>query len=230
MVFSESKASEPITNTILTKMKKLLISGLLSINVLFLFAQSSNHFSNNSNNSYSSGNSFNHYIGEVYGGGVIFEVHKDQNGREHGLIVSLNDQSTEQVWSNVNSVSIGSSAQSKWNGYQNTRSIIRQSNHNFSAANLCYNFCDGGFHDWYLPSVNEMGLLLEVKFKVNYTLHSIAGATEMDGENPYNSYWTSTEIDSEYSWIVEFYSGNTAPYFLWTLKNTTGRVRAIRAF
>lgn len=230
MVFLKSQSAKPITNTNQTKMKKLLLSGILSVHFLFLFAQSSNHFSNDNNNSYSSRNSFNHYVGEVYGGGVVFEVHKDQNGREHGLVVSLNDQSTEQVWSNVESVPVGNSAQRKWNGYQNTRSIIRQQNHNFSAANICFNFCDGGFHDWYLPSFNEMGLLLEVKFKVNWTLHSMSGATEMNGENPFNSYWTSTESDSEHAWMVEFYSGNPAPYFIWALKNTAGRVRAIRAF
>lgn len=230
MLFLKSQRAKPITNTNLTKMKKLLLSVLVSINFLYLSAQSSTHFSNNYNDSYSSGNSFIHYVGEIYGGGVIFEVHKSQNGREHGLIVSLSDQSTEQVWSNVDSVSIGYSAQSEWDGYQNTRSIIRQRNHNISAANICFNFCDGGFHDWYLPSVNEMGLLLEVKFKVNWTLHSIAGATEMNGENPYNSFWTSTESDSEHAWMVEFYLGNPAPYFSWTLKNTAGRVRAIRAF
>ena len=194
-------------------MKKILLSGILTIHFIFLFAQSSNHFSNYNNDSYSSGNSFNHYVGEIYGGGVIFEVHKDRNGREHGLIVSLIDQSTEQVWSNVDLVTIGSSAQSKWNGYQNTRSIIRQQNHNFSAANICFNFCDGGFHDWYLPSVNEVGLLLEVKFKVNLTLHSINGSTEMNGENPYTPYWTSTESVAEQAWMVEFYSGNPSPYF-----------------
>lgn len=48
---------------------------------------------------------FTHYIGEQYGGGVIFYLWKDNAGVEHGLIVALTDQSTSQVWSNVISTS-----------------------------------------------------------------------------------------------------------------------------
>lgn len=211
-------------------MKKLFLSGLLTINFLFLFAQSSNRISNPINNNSTTGNSFTHYVGELYGGGVVFDVYKDETGHEHGLIVALNDQATEQAWSNVTSVSIGNSTQNEWDGLQNSRSIIRQQNHTSSAAKICFDLCDGGFHDWYLPALNEMGLLYSFKFKVNRTLHTTSRATEITGTNPNNFYWTSTEYDSENAWIVEFNSLQPAPYFYFSSKYGPGRVRAIRAF
>jgi hypothetical protein len=60
------------------------------------------------------GGNFTHYIGEQYGGGVIFHLWKDNVGVEHGLIVALTDQSTSQAWSNVASTAVGTSAQSSW--------------------------------------------------------------------------------------------------------------------
>jgi hypothetical protein len=38
---------------------------------------------------------FKHYIGEEFGGGVIFHLWKDSKGIEHGLIVDLNDLGEE---------------------------------------------------------------------------------------------------------------------------------------
>ena len=40
-------------------------------------------------NSGGTGGNFTHYIGEEFGGGVIFHLWKDAQGIEHGLIVSL---------------------------------------------------------------------------------------------------------------------------------------------
>lgn len=209
-------------------MKKLFLSGLLTINFLFLFAQSSNRISNPINNNSTTGNSFTHYVGELYGGGVVFDVYKDETGHEHGLIVALNDQATEQAWSNVTSVSIGNSTQNEWDGLQNSRSIIRQQNHTSSAAKICFDLCDGGFHDWYLPALNEMEILYTVKMKVNRTLHRTSGATQLISRDNY--YWTSTEVNSEsvfYANFTTILSGN-----VWGLseKYFQFAVRAIRAF
>ena len=51
-----------------------------------------------------------HYLGELFGGGVVFWV--DQTG-QHGLIVSMIDLSAGQEWSNVNATLIGSTSQSE---------------------------------------------------------------------------------------------------------------------
>ena len=57
-----------------------------------------------------------HYVGELYGGGVVFWV--DQTG-QHGLICSMIDLSDSQAWSNVTETLIGTSAQSDWDGLIN---------------------------------------------------------------------------------------------------------------
>jgi hypothetical protein len=54
-----------------------------------------------------------HYVGELYGGGVVFYV--DQTG-DHGLICSMIDLSFSQIWSNNIKILIGQTAQSDWNG------------------------------------------------------------------------------------------------------------------
>ena len=48
----------------------------------------------------SGGGGFNHYIGEAFGGGVIFHLWKDAGGDEHGLIVATTDTSSSAAWSN----------------------------------------------------------------------------------------------------------------------------------
>ena len=64
-----------------------------------------------------------HYIGKAYQGGIIFWL--DETG-EHGLIVSMIDLSTSQIWSNVSTTLIGGPAQSDWNGLVNSNAIISQ--------------------------------------------------------------------------------------------------------
>ena len=90
-----------------------------------------------------------HYPGELYGGGVIFWV--DHTGL-HGLICSMIDLSTSQVWSNITNVEIGVSAQSIWNGPGNSVAIVGQQGHVTSAANLCLDYVNdpygtGSFSD-----------------------------------------------------------------------------------
>src|SRR5574344_1160261 len=110
------------------------------------------------------GGNFTHYIGEEYGGGVIFHLWKDNAGVEHGLIVALTDQSMSQ-WSNVTSAEIGTSAQSLWDGLSNSNSIVGQPGHTSSAAKLCLDLVSGGQSDWYLPSIQELNMLWN-----NYTV------------------------------------------------------------
>lgn len=170
------------------------------------------------------GSGFAHYIGEPFGGGVIFHLWKDSAGMENGLIVDLNDLSISQVWSNVDSTQIGSSAQSRWDGLSNSNAIVGQAGHTSSAASLCLNSTNGGQSDWYLPSVDELGLLWHNCFNVNKTLSTIGSATILIVED---YYWSSTE-----------YTSNLACYFYFNYgfenlpedKYFTYRIRAVRAF
>ena len=165
---------------------------------------------------------FVHYIGELYGGGVVFHVYRDAAGVEHGLIVALTDQSSAQVWSDVSSMNIGLTAQSSWDGLSNSNAIVAQPGHTTSAAKLCLDLVSGGFSDWYLPSSSELNMLLNANFNVNKTLSTTAGAAEMAR----SYYWSSTEGNANYAWYFNFANGGTN----YNVKGGTYYVRAVRAF
>lgn len=169
-----------------------------------------------------SGNDFTHYIGEEFGGGVIFHLWKDIFGVEHGLILALNDQSSAQVWSNITSTEIGPSAQSLWDGLNNSNSIVAQVGHTNSAAKLCLELVSGGQSDWYLPSIEELNILKCNLLPVLRAMSQISGANLISN----NAYWSSSE-ESEFGafglmldWC-QIFPGN---------KIFEASVRAIRAF
>jgi hypothetical protein len=117
---------------------------------------------------------FTHYIGEEFGGGVIFHLWKDTQGVEHGLIVDKTNLSTGLVWSNVQ---IAPAQSSTWDGLSNSNDIVGQPGHTSSAASLCLNSTNGGQSDWYLPAIDELSLLWHNRFNVNKSLSVISGAT-----------------------------------------------------
>jgi hypothetical protein len=172
----------------------------------------------------SGGGGFTHYIGEEFGGGVIFHLWKDNAGIEHGLIVDKTDLSTTQVWSNIGVGLIGSLAQSNWDGLSNSNAIVSQAGHTSSAAALCLNSTNGAQSDWYLPSIDELSLLWHSRFNVNKSLSTIGGASVL----PISAhYWSSTEYDVAYAWHFYFGNGSASPN---AIKYYTNYVRAVRAF
>lgn len=168
------------------------------------------------------GGNFTHYIGEEYGGGVIFHLWKDNAGVEHGLIVALTDQSTAQAWSNVTSAEIGTSAQSSWDGLSNSNAIVGQAGHTSSAAKLCLDLVSGGQSDWYLPSIQELNMLWNNYYTVARALSQISGATQMSNA----PYWSSSEGSNSIAWLFLFGFGNAGN----ANKYRTNYVRAVRAF
>jgi len=166
-----------------------------------------------------SGGVFAHYIGELYGGGIVVTVLKNA-GVEHGLIASLTDVSDSSVWSNVNATLIGKTAESSFNGLTNTNAIIAQQGHTTSAALLCHNYTGGGFHDWYLPAIWELNQCFNAAFVVN----NILGAT--NGFQSAN-YWSSAEGGNSNAWFQYFSCGTTS---YGDAKTNTFSVRAVRRF
>ena len=110
--------------------------------------------------------SFEHYVGELFGGGIVVSVWK-LNGVEHGLIASLADISVSEVWSDVIDVPIGAAAQSPVDGQANTRAIIAQAGHTGGAAKLCDDYTYQGFADWYLPAAWELDQCYNAAFVVH---------------------------------------------------------------
>jgi hypothetical protein len=161
---------------------------------------------------------FIHYIGEEFGGGVVFHLWRDNTGAEHGLIVATNEGG--QIWSNVSTAV--SSGQSSWNGLGNSNTIVAQAGHTTSAAKWCLDLVIGGQSDWYLPSTDEISLLWHNRFNVNKTLSSIGGANEL----LWAYYWSSNQHIGSTAWSFNFNIGSAFS----TNKSDINLIRAIRAF
>jgi hypothetical protein len=173
-------------------------------------------------NSGSSASGFIHFIGEAFGGGVIFHLWKDNFGVEHGLILDKTDLSTAQAWSNIDQTLIGSAAQSSWDGLSNSNAIVAQAGHTNSAAALCLNSTNGGQSDWYLPSAQEINMLWSNYYTVARSLSQISGATQLS-----LLYWSSTERDSDTAGVFSFADGS---FSIGSAKGSPWNVRAVRAF
>jgi len=161
-----------------------------------------------------------HVVGELYGGGVVYAVYKDAAGDEHGLVVSLVNNSTGAAWSNVTLTLIGTTNQ--WNGAANTTAIIGQIGHTSSAAKICDDYTGGSQTDWFLPSTTQLNMLWIDLYIVSQTLAATGGAELMIA----NLYWSSSENSSNGASWRSFDDGGI--YF--DPKATSYRVRCVRAF
>jgi hypothetical protein len=171
------------------------------------------------------GGGFTHYIGEEFGGGVIFHLWKDSQGNEHGLIVDKTDLSSSQVWSNVDQALVGENAQSSFDGLSNSNAIVNQIGHTSSAAALCLNSTNGGQNDWYLPSIDELFHLSNNRLTINKILPNIGGETIAFDR----VYWSSTEYYDDFDIVVLGidFSGDLNVY---SKASSFIHIRAIRAF
>lgn len=168
-------------------------------------------------------NGYKHYLGEEFGGGIVFQLWKDNNGIEHGLIVAKRDQSVSQDWSNVVNVLIGTNAQSTWDGEGNTAAIIAQSGHSNSAAKLCDDYTVAGFSDWYLPSIDELKTLYQNRFHVNRASAYVLGLTQLGND----TYLSSTESSFSMVWALNLGYGQPENN---RTKSEKLYVRSIRSF
>jgi len=167
-----------------------------------------------------------HYVGELYQGGVVFWV--DHTG-EHGLIVSMVDQSTSKLWSDISMTLLGTT--NDWDGESNTTAITGQVNHTTSAAKLCEdytnaNYGTGIYSDWYLPSRTELYHIWNSLYEVHKAIDTYGNSTTTLFPK---RYWSSTEYHANAAFFFNFYGGY-AYDFGHDSKTKTYRVRAIRAF
>jgi hypothetical protein len=160
-----------------------------------------------------------HYIGESYGGGIVFYVY--DNGR-HGLIAATADQNDgvsirwyAGTYTNTMAFADGVGA-----GKGNTTIIIANQGYGDGetyAARICneYSVTVGGvtYGDWYLPSYIELNLLHLQK-------------TVVGGFANNSLYWSSTEHTYYHAWNLDFDTGT----FTNGSKLNPNYVRAVRAF
>ena len=161
-----------------------------------------------------------HYIGEKYGGGIVFFVY---DGGKHGLIAALSDQ-TSSRWHAGLDRTTRAKADGIGAGLKNTSIIIAVQTGIYSptydgnafAATVCneYFVTENGvtYGDWYLPSKYELNLL--------YIQKNIVGnLTE-------NGYWSSTEYNTASVWGQSFWNGLKYA----ASKFNISSIRAIRSF
>ena len=169
---------------------------------------------------------FTHYIGELFGGGIVVSVWKTA-GVEHGLIASLTDLSSALPWTipDFQQIEIGPTAQSPINGLANTNAIVAQAGAGTTyAAGLCKAYNAGGFTDWYLPASWELNQCYNAAMIVNELLGNTNGF-QFSNIN-YSYYWSSTEDGNVNAWFQYFSGGNT----FGNGKNPNVAVRAVRRF
>lgn len=167
------------------------------------------------------GDGFNHQIGEYVSaeGGVIYHRYMEGTTQKY-LVVDTQDLG-QDVWSNIDNVLIGPSAQSRWNGSGNTTSITSQSGATTGAAFLCVNSSNNGQNDWYLPSIGELVKIWGNQYEVSKGLEDASG----NWLNP-EYYWSSTEYDNDGTFGFFFNDSVVYPYS----KNSIYYVRAVRQF
>ncbi len=156
------------------------------------------------------------YLGLDTLGGIVYEIHKESDGLQHGLIVNKNDNVA--VWQ-ASATTTG--ATSTWDGAYNTSLMT-----NSAAAIYVNGLTDGGFSDWYIPSLDELNSLKLNRGIVNKALSGTVGVTLLPA-----SYfvWSSTERSNGTAYFVEFYDPNNNVVSSY-LKSNTKAIRAIRAF
>jgi hypothetical protein len=158
-----------------------------------------------------------HYVGESYGGGIVFYSY--DNG-QHGLIAATADYSSTIQWYNGTYRYTGNLGDGVGGGEMNTAIIVAMQIGDNQAGNFAAQVCADysvtvagvTYGDWYLPSRFELNLL--------YLQQNVVGGFTT------GRYWTSTDFSLFYTCYQAFSDGFQSNFN----KNSTYYVRAIRAF
>ena len=162
-----------------------------------------------------------HYIGEEFGGGIIYYV--DRTG-EHGLIVSITNISESATWGHYgDNLGANNIADGKPNYDKMLVGAIST-----DAAYKINEYRGGGYSDWYLPAFDEFALLYDVKYDIDNVLVSISGADDLQS----SFYWLSTESSSTSNAYVYNMVKGVITYTgeITATRNSNLWVRAIRKF
>lgn len=131
-------------------------------------------------------------IGDRIGGGIAFYANA-----EYALISSPIGLGRAQWGCSGKRIS-GATGKEIGDGYKNTKEILNQCLEPNIAAFHCDTFNFGGYDDWFLPSIEELRLLVSnLNGKYNFKLLN-------------NNYWSSTEKSENEAW--DFYLPDTTFY------------------
>jgi len=154
-------------------------------------------------------------MGSTYGGGLVFL----NDGTGHGLVCTTSDISSGAAWG-CSGISIAGTQTGMNTGAANTAAIVAGCATEGIAARICSDLDLNTYTDWYLPSKDEINLMLT-------ELH-LQG---MGGFFAGGAYWSSSQFGttgpSIYAWVQTFSIGGPAAN---ASKSGTFYVRAVRAF
>jgi hypothetical protein len=155
-------------------------------------------------------------IGDLVEGGIVFYI---AESGEHGLVAALEDLGSYE-WGCYGTSLSGAEGQAIGAGYQNTLDIVAGCSETPIAASeaLAYE-SEEGYSDWYLPSKDE---LVEMYYSIGN-----GGPEGNIGGFQSTYYWSSSELNYNFAWYVNFGYGGTGYDYT---EGSTNRVRIIRAF
>ncbi len=160
-------------------------------------------------------------LGQSFGGGIVcYILQPDDPGYEpnvmHGLIAQLTDFQSQIDWGCEGTLT-GASETAIGTGFSN--SVLS----NLSCFNptvfIQYPADIINYSDWYLPSKDELYMM----YLNRNVIPNLQG-----GMNPLGNYWSSSEVDANRAWTVNFSIGSVYQ----NSKNTgnPSNVRLIRSF
>ena len=158
------------------------------------------------------GSSNDFYLGQDTLGGIVFYIYLDANGDQRGLIVNKSDFT--RIWQGTRTTT---NATRSWDGAYNSGLMTGS-----QAASYVNGLTDGGFTDWYLPSIDELSILWHNRFHANNALN--AGSFTLLSNTAF--YWSSTEFSNTSAFYFNFRYGRADA----TGKTSNYYVRAVRAF
>ena len=175
-------------------------------------------------------------VGDFYQGGVVFYLFDEEDpdyiaGEIHGLITEVRQHDELLMWQTSEDYVTGVTDQSIGAGSSNTSEIATYTNSR--AANVAYFKTNGGYTDWYLPSVGELVEMFEAREIIDSTSIANGGASfDLEGE-----FWSSCEYptyqeDANYlgAYTIDFsrnyYTGDP----ILQPKRELALIRAVRTF
>ena len=162
-------------------------------------------------------------IGKLMGGGVVV-TEWFENDVHKALIASLQNISIASMWTvTAQQGVILPGAISISDGLTNTNAIIAQTGAaatTLYAAGIARLYANGGYNDWYLPSVGELTMCYNSRAIINKVLTNLGVGT---GFGP-AFYWSSTGYGTTDAYSIDF--SDSVNYI--TLKSSQEAVRAVR--
>jgi hypothetical protein len=149
-------------------------------------------------------------------GGIIFYDKGNYLNGWRYMEAAPTDQSTNSTWYNGTYFITGATGTAIGTGITNTTTIVSSQGVGSYAAEICDSLVLGGCDDWFLPSKDELSLIMN-----NVNRMILGGGFRGD-----DWYWSSSESNKYYAWAIHADGSPIQEGY----KITPCYIRAIRAF